>query len=337
MNDHLARPWAISREFAEHVQHQLITGADAAFHSKLQATSQTSRTADVRACDDCGSSIHIRVDDEKPLYQSVDGINIVAIKGPVTKYKSWWSSFFGGTSSEEIAEAFDAAVSDPSMRAVVLDIDSPGGEVYGGFELAEHMLNLRKSGVPLYARVSDLAASLGYAFASTAMEIYGNATATVGSIGVYRMLYDTSKWYDKLGVKVHLLRSGDNKGVGADGVPVSKEELEVLQQEIDDLHAHFVSMVTSGRPQLAGTIDKVADGRVFVGKRALDAKLIDGVASTQQLLEMINKRHPKGSGKTRNQVGSRAEQKELGLLLAQRTKTDTIDGVRKIGLSDLLQ
>lgn len=292
----LSSPWAIAQDYAAQLRYQAATGAWAKVGASPKAMDD-----DGGDLHDDGDVIRVRLDEEdKPLYLSQGGICVVPIVGPVTKYASIWQRFFGGTSSERIRRAFDAASADSGMRAVLMHIDSPGGEVYGGFELAEHMLERRKAGLPLYARVSDVGASLGYTFASCAREIWGNATATVGSIGVYRMLADSSKAYANAGYVMHLLRSGPNKGSGAEGVPVTPEELAVMQTEIDDLHAWMVSHIASGRPQLAKSMATVADGRVFVGARAVEAMLLDGVCSMQQMLSRLQSLH--GGGQVRSQT-----------------------------------
>jgi signal peptide peptidase SppA len=314
----LSSPWAIAQDYAAQLRYQAATGAWANIEGgRPKAMDDEDEVAVMR----------LRVDeDDKPLYLSQGGICVVPIVGPVTKYASYWQRFFGGTSSEQIRRAFDAACGDSTMRAVLLHIDSPGGEVYGGFELAEHMLERRRAGVPLYARVSDVGASLGYTFASCAQEVWGNATATVGSIGVYRMLADSSKAYADAGYVMHLLRSGPNKGSGAEGVPVSAEELAVMQTEIDDLHAWMVAHIAAGRPKLARSMATVADGRVFVGARAVESGLLDGMCSMQSMLSRLQSLHGGGQGRTESRANGHAA---TGTMQRGASRTE-------IGLRDLL-
>jgi len=222
-----------------------------------------------------------------PLYTARDGVAIVPLSGPMTKYQTSFQSLVGGTSTVQTRQAIRAANADPSVRAVLLHIESPGGTASGTQELYDAISGSRKK---VYAYVEDLGASAALWAASAADTVYANRSAQIGSIGTFVTIQDTSGAYAKEGVKVHVISSGGVKGGGADGVPVTDAYLAEAQKRVDAITEQFVEAVAAGRARAGMTPAKVrelADGRMHTAPAAKSLGLIDRIASFDDALLQI--------------------------------------------------
>lgn len=228
--------------------------------------------------------------DTKP-YDVSGGVAILGLNGPITKEQSFFSFLFGGSSSAQFASQVRQAASDPQVKSILLSIDSPGGQV-AGIEDAADAVIAAKSSKPVYAHVTDGCCSAAYWIASQTSGIYANKTAPVGSIGVYSKLYDLSGLYDKEGVKVHLFKSGEHKGAGTPGLPLTEAQASEFQRGVDATATVFKKAVQTGRKMKASDVDAIADGRVWMGADAVKKGLIDGLASHDVVLSALQAAKP---------------------------------------------
>ena len=202
------------------------------------------------------------------------GIAYVPIFGQLVK----GDSSFGGTSMVRVKRAIRMAARDESIEGILIHIDSPGGTVAGAFDLADEIKAAR--GVkPVFAHIDDMGASGGFLQASQADYIAANANALVGSLGVVTQVVDTSGAMDKAGVKVHVISTGPYKGAGADGAPVTDEQLADMQGRVDDLNELFIAAVRDGRGMDEKELRTLFDGRVHISEKAQRLGLIDAVQS----------------------------------------------------------
>lgn len=191
-----------------------------------------------------------------------------------------------GTSVEMLrAQLFDA-LEDPRVESIFLMIESPGGCIDGLADFADDVFaaSFQK---PVVAFADDLCASAAYWIASQANVIYASQTADVGSIGVYTLYVDSTERAKQAGLKFHIFRSGDNKGVGSPGVEISEANRDAIQERIDAKFDIFIDAVMQGRAGSGLTREKLlelADGRCFVGQAALENKLIDGIKTIPQAM-----------------------------------------------------
>jgi len=214
------------------------------------------------------------------LYTAEDGVAVIKFEGLVQKRPSFWGWLFGGSAVTETTQAaLAAALQDPAVRSVLLVVDSPGGTVAGTEELAEAVFRAR-SVKPVTAFASDMCASAAYWVASQASKVYANATATVGSIGVYAVNVDLSRMYRNEGVEVDVIKSAPGKGAGMRGTQWTPDQRADLQREIDSLGAEFVGTVGRARP--AAVI--AADGRCYTAREGLSLGLVDGITTLSDLL-----------------------------------------------------
>lgn len=223
-------------------------------------------------------------DSEDPLPFQLLGGGIARV--PITGYMSKRSKF--GASTIDARYGLRAAVEHKDVKAILLDIDSPGGTTAGTQELADEVraANDRK---PVVAHIEDLGASAAYWVASQARRITANRTAEIGSIGTFATVYDYSGALKKEGIKAHVISTGPLKGAFTPGSKITPEQLAALQTEVDDLNAEFLKAVTAGRGGRDGFKDaaSVATGGVWIADKAKALGLIDAVQSADMTLEEL--------------------------------------------------
>ncbi len=180
----------------------------------------------------------------------------------------------------------DALSETENDKGILLFMNTPGGGVYEGTELYEALLEYKeKTGRPVWAYMGPVCTSAGYQITMASDYIVANTHTTTGSIGVYVALQDVSGLYDLLGIQMHLIRSGDNKGVGVAGVPITEEQQAVYQGIVDESFDMFVNTVEQGRGMSREQVLSLADGRIFTGTQALNNGMIDGLGEWDTLLE----------------------------------------------------
>lgn len=192
----------------------------------------------------------------------------------------------GTYSQTYLTEKLTSLIADRENVALLLYIDSPGGELYAVDEIYQLLLDYKASGRPIYAYCATYAASGGYYLASVAKEIGANRMSTVGSIGVtYGYHMDLTGLCTKLGVNVTALASADNKSMGGYFSPLTEEQEAIYQSQIDEYYNVFVDVVADGRTELSREqIIALADGRTYTATQAKSNGLIDEVSNYDDFL-----------------------------------------------------
>lgn len=192
------------------------------------------------------------------------------------------------TDSRDATEDIKEYVKNPSIKAIVLRIDSPGGAVGPAQEIYEEV---RKAAAKKKVIVSmgSVAASGGYYIASPATKIMANPGTLTGSIGVIMEIPNISGLMDKLGIRTEVVKSGRHKDIASIFRGVGKEEREILQGVLDNVHGQFIRAVAEGRNMLPSDVEKVADGRVFTGEQALKKGLIDELGNLEDAVQAAAK------------------------------------------------
>lgn len=220
-----------------------------------------------------------KVDWRDEGYMVADGVAVIPIIGTLVQRSDWMSEMSGMSSYGRIERMFFSAMDDPMVREVVLEIDSPGGEVAGAFDLADRMFDARQQGAkPVIAAATEFAASAAYLIASTADEIVVPRTGYVGSVGVVGTHVDYSKAMEKRGVAVTFIYAGEKKVDGNPYQPLSESVKAEWQAEIDQVYQIFVETVARnldiGADRVRGT-----QAGMFMGFKAVDAGLAHRVNS----------------------------------------------------------
>lgn len=178
---------------------------------------------------------------------------------------------------------------NPSVRAVVIRINSPGGVVGPTQEVYEALLRLRNAGKPVVASLGAVAASGGYYAAVAADQIYANPGTLTGSIGVIMQMANVDALLKKVGVDFVVVKAGQFKDIGNPARPMTPEERRVVQALLEDVHGQFIEAVAKGRKLDRSTVVQFADGRVFSGTQALALKMVDALGGLEDAVNAAAK------------------------------------------------
>uniref|UniRef100_UPI0040483473 S49 family peptidase n=1 Tax=Yoonia sp. TaxID=2212373 RepID=UPI0040483473 len=208
----------------------------------------------------------------------VDGIAVIEIAGTLVHRGAWIGQSSGLTSYEGIAAQLQAALADPGVRGIALDINSFGGEVAGAFDLADRIRAARAQ-KPVHAFVAEHALSAGYVLASQADRIILPRTGAVGSIGVVALHTDMSGALDQKGIAVTLIHAGAHKVDANPYQPLPEAIHEQMQRELEVVRFLFAETVAAGRgDRLTQAAALATEAAVFRGTEAIAAGLADDLA-----------------------------------------------------------
>lgn len=226
--------------------------------------------------------------DDGRTFEMVGDVAVIPIQGVMTRRLSLFARIFGGMSTVMMGDAIAQAAAMPDVRAILLDVDSPGGEVAGTQELAARIRAARDQ-KPVVAYASGMMASAAYWAGSSADSVViSSDTTVVGSIGVVATLVDISKALDDFGVKVNQITAGRYKVVGTPYKPLSDEDRGTIQAEVDYLYSIFLANVAENRGTTPEAVhERMGDGRIFIGRQALDAGLADEMASFDDVIDRL--------------------------------------------------
>lgn len=176
---------------------------------------------------------------------------------------------------------------NPSVKAIVLRIDSPGGGVVPSQEIYDAVRRVRtKSNKAVIASMGSVAASGGYYIAAATDRIVANPGTLTGSIGVIMEMANVEGLLQKIGVEGVVVKSGKYKDVGSPLRKMSDEERGLLQTVMDDVHKQFIEAVADGRSLELTDVQALADGRIFTGRQAKDAKLVDELGNLDDAIQL---------------------------------------------------
>ena len=191
--------------------------------------------------------------------------------------------------SENIIRSLKAAFKDKDTAGVVLEINSPGGSPVQSADIYDEIKRLRKTyeDIPLYAVVSDVAASGGYFVASAADKIFVNKSSLVGSIGVRMDSFGLVGLIDKMGIERRLMTAGENKGLLDPFLPENSQQKEHLQVMLDQVHQHFIDAVKQGRGDRLQESPELFSGLIWSGEESIRLGLVDAYGSTQSVAREV--------------------------------------------------
>lgn len=222
-------------------------------------------------------------------------VAVLPLHGAISQRSSFWSDLFGGTSTERFGAMFGAALGQANIKAIVLDVDSPGGTVYGVDELSRRIYDARGQ-KPIYAVANSLAASAAYWIGTSADKLFVAPGGDVGSIGVFSIHEDISALAEKEGVKVTLISAGKYKVEGNPWEPLTEEAKAAWQASVDDTYAEFVSTVARNRGvKQSAVLGGFGQGRVVHAKPAVAEGMADRIVSLAKMLDEMGVGKPSAS------------------------------------------
>ena len=230
--------------------------------------------------------------------QVQDGIAILPVLGTLVRRSSYIGAASGLTSYHDIEAMAETAFADPMVKAVLLEIDSSGGEAGGVFDLAQRLRALSQtSDKPLWAIADEAALSAAYAIACAADRVWLTRTAEVGSIGVVAVHVDESVADAKAGLNYTFLHAGAHKVDGHPHAPLPVPVAADIQADIDRLHEQFIALVAGFRRV---TVDAIRDteARVYRGEAAIQAGLADQIGTRAEAITALQRQLAMSAGRS---------------------------------------
>jgi protease-4 len=221
------------------------------------------------------------------LSQSSESVGLITIHGPIYSSES-------GKPWEKGEEQWSRKLKEMSetkgVKAIVLDINSPGGSVGAVQELYSQILRVRQEKhLPVVALFGDISASGGYYIAAACDQIVAHPGTLTGSIGVIFSVSNLEGLFAKIGYKQDPIKSGKHKDIGSPARPMTAEERKILQDLINDAYGQFLQAVATGRKLPVEKVRPLADGRIFSGTQALALGLVDKLGDSTDAIELAGR------------------------------------------------
>lgn len=225
-------------------------------------------------------------------YSVIDSIAVVSCAGPMMK----GMARYGYADQSELTAIMNSLKVDNSVKGILTVFDTPGGSVAG---TADYSDAIAEVGKPHVGYAQDLICSAGYWAGAQCDKLFCNRSAIVGSIGVISWITDATEYMEKIGIKDIALTTGEFKAAGDPSQEATPEIIAYMKGIIDDLYTHFVDAVNKGRSISKANI-KGLEAAVFVGEKAQEKGLVDGICSLTDAFEVVSKmanRTPQKSSK----------------------------------------
>jgi signal peptide peptidase SppA len=254
----------------------------------------------------------------RPTSRRAGAVGVIPVYGVIAQRMNMMSEMSGGTSTEALTQDLRRLAADPNVKAIVLDVDSPGGSVFGVPELAAEIRGARQQ-KHVVAVANSIAASAAYWLASQADELVVTPSGQVGSIGVFMEHDDMSAAMENDGVKVTLISAGKFKTEANPFEPLSEDAKAAIQAMVDDYYVQFVGDVAAGRSNgktkytRADVRGGFGQGRMVMADAALKQGMVDRIATLDEVLQGL------GVGNATNKTSLAAEQ-HAGAIAAQRRR-----------------
>ena len=205
------------------------------------------------------------------------------IEGTIMSGSSATLALTGGFNEDAILDYIGRLIECPENVGLLLYINSGGGEMSASDEIYLRLMDYKEqTGRPIFAYFDSLACSGAYYIAMAADEIRANRNSVCVNIGVYIETYNLSGLFEKYGIEEVLIRSSDNKAIGAMGHPWTEEQLAIYQSIVDEQYAQFLDVVAQGRGMTPDQVRSLDDGREMTASQALDAGFVDGIGRYEE-------------------------------------------------------
>ena len=270
-------------------------------------------------------------DDEEPdfppLYERMGDVGVIKIEGSLIPGEAGWMRYFGITGYADIKAAVLEGLADKGAKSLMIFSNSGGGSV-AGVEDAESFIAQVAQHKPTSA-YSEFSASAAYWLTSAAGHITTSPTGVNGSLGVIRVVTEYSKAFEKYGITKTVMRAGRYKALGNPFEPLSEDGKAEIQSKLDDLYQIFIDVVARNRGTTAIIADQVmGQGREFLGKRGLEAGLVDSIGDFESGLAYARANRKLATKKTTNFAGTATASVAQASVVADNAATTNLTGTQ---------
>lgn len=265
----LGEPWAITPEKAHQISSLL--------NRRLDANSQYANDYDLSV--EFGEPMSRSRDNEPDIR---GGVQVISVHGTLMPRATWMMKYSGGTSTMELARQIDAADKNPDVKAIVLDVDSPGGAASYVAEAATLVQNTKTRVVGVG---TNIAASGAYWLLAAGDKAYASEGTSIGSVGVYVITQEVVKAAEKAGITYRVFKAGDVKAAGNPYETMSSKAQAAIQTRIDAIYDMFVSALANYRGITVSQVEeRFGQGTVYLAQEAAARGMIDGVKTLEQVI-----------------------------------------------------
>lgn len=227
-------------------------------------------------------------DDGHPLLEVHDSVGVISVRGTLTNRQSPWNRFFGITAYGDIRDALAVAVNDDSVKKILLDIDSHGGQAVGVSELGSLIRTIDKDVKPVFSYSGGAMNSAAYWIGSQARKIYAADMAELGSIGVIMVHKEFTEAFKQQGIKVNVIRTGKFKALVNPYEKLSEVARKQVEERQMTFYNLFLAAVAKGRRKDVSEVSsRMAEGRTFLGPEAVKVGLADSVGFFDQIVARL--------------------------------------------------
>jgi protease IV len=221
-----------------------------------------------------------------------DAIVLVVVEGAIVNGRSRRSPFGGDVfaGSDTLAKQIRDAADDRSVKAIVVRVDSPGGDGFASDLIWRELVRAREKGKPVVVSMGDVAASGGYLVAAAADEIVAESSTLTGSIGVFALKPDLSALLGKLSVQREAFARGEIAQLFSVAKPWTGAERKAVESQVDAFYRQFVARVAQGRRLKPEEVEAIAGGRVWTGSQALERRLVDRIGTLADAIALARER-----------------------------------------------
>ena len=222
-------------------------------------------------------------------FQSLGGnVALIPIEGEITGSRDSGLSFGGAVSlSPDIVEMIEKADKNPSIKAIIFEINSPGGSAVASQEIADAVQKTNKTKV---AWIREVGASGAYWIASSSDYVVANRASVTGSIGVIASYLEFPGFLDRYNITYRRLVAGKYKDIGSPFKEMTSEEEAVFQESLDEMRDYFVSEIAKNRHMNKKDVDKIANGLFYLGAQAKDYGLVDELGGKSEVINYIERK-----------------------------------------------
>jgi len=259
--------------------------------TSLDRAAMETFAAEGRAAADNRRGTNANRDRNRKVFDEQFGIAVIPISG--TLMKNWGlEPYSGSTGYDGIKTKLMAAMDDPDVSAIYLDIDSPGGVVAGCMDLADLIFacNAKNGGKPIWAIANEQMCSAAFALGCSADKVFAPRTAEVGSVGVLWLYTNVQDALAEAGIRVRIFRAGKFKAMGNAYEDMDKDTADRIQAELDEMREIFVETVARGRGMSKKAV-RDTEALTYMGAHARDAKFATEVASDDQVWAQMVQRY----------------------------------------------
>lgn len=216
----------------------------------------------------------------------LDKVAVISLSGTIQAGQG--SSLFGGSAitPDDVRINLKKASDDPMVRAVVIRVDSPGGDPAACQEIVYELERIQK---PVVISMRSMATSGGYYISAKANKIVALPSTLTGSIGVITQVPDLKGLFDKIGVKMEILKAGKYKDMYAGMRELTQEERDLIQKNTDQIYDQFVDVIVQGRHMDKQKVLSLANGQIYTGIQAKELGLVDEIGDLQTAIDLAAK------------------------------------------------